>query len=39
MHRGGLFVLHDMEDHGIVVAAVILYFDDLLIIANEGLIR
>jgi len=35
---GGLFVLHDKEDHGIVVAAVILYVDDLLIIANEGLI-
>jgi len=32
---GGLFVL---EDHGIVVAAVVLYVDDLLIIANEGLI-
>jgi hypothetical protein len=32
---GGLFVL---EDHGIVNAAVILYVNDLLIIANEGLI-
>jgi len=32
---GGLFVL---EDQGIVVAAVVLYVDDLLIIANEGLI-
>jgi hypothetical protein len=31
----GLFVL---EDQGTVVAAVILYVDDLLIIANEGLI-
>jgi hypothetical protein len=35
---GGLCVLHDKEDHGIVVAAVVLYVDDLLIIANEGLI-
>jgi hypothetical protein len=35
---GGLFVLHDKEHHGIVVAAVVLYVDDLLIIANEGLI-
>jgi hypothetical protein len=34
----GLFVLHDMEDHGIVVAAVVLYVDDLLIISNEGLL-
>jgi len=33
--NGGLFVL---EDHGIVVAAVVLYVDYLLIIANEGLI-
>jgi len=33
----GLFVLHDM-DQGIVVAAVVLYLDDLLIIANKGLI-
>jgi hypothetical protein len=32
---GGLFVL---EDHGIVIAAVILYVNDLLIIANEGFI-
>jgi hypothetical protein len=32
---GGLFV---HEDHGTVVAAVILYIDDLLIIANESLI-
>jgi len=32
---GGLFVL---EDQGIVVAAVVLYIDDLHIIANEGLI-
>jgi hypothetical protein len=30
---GGLFVL---EDQGAVVAAVVLYVDDLLIIANEG---
>jgi len=34
---GGLFVLHDM-DQAIVVAAVVLYVNDLLIIANEGLI-
>jgi len=34
----GLFWLHDKEDHGIVVAAVVLYVDELLIIANEGLI-
>jgi hypothetical protein len=34
----GLFVLHDKEDHGTVLAAVVLYVDDLLIIANEGLI-
>jgi hypothetical protein len=34
----GLYVLPDKEDHGIVVAAVVLYIDDLLIIANEGLI-
>jgi hypothetical protein len=34
---GGLLVLHN-KDHDIVVAAVILYVDDLLIIANEGLI-
>ena len=32
---GGLFVL---EDQGAVVAAVVLYIDDLVIIANEGLI-
>jgi hypothetical protein len=35
---GGLFVLHEKEDHSIVVAAVVLYVDALLIIANEGLI-
>ena len=35
---GGLFLLHDKEDHGMVIAAVVLYVDDLLIIANEGLI-
>jgi hypothetical protein len=35
---GGLFVLHDMEDHAIVVATVVLYVDDLLIIANEGVL-
>jgi hypothetical protein len=35
---GGLFVLHDKEDHGTVIAAVVLYVHDLLIIANEGLI-
>jgi len=34
---GELFVLHD-KDQGIVVAAVVLYVDDLLIIANEALI-
>ena len=34
---GGLFVLHD-KDQGIVIATVVLYVDDLLIIANEGLI-
>ena len=34
----GLFVLHDKEDHGIVVATVVLYVDHLLIIANKGLI-
>jgi hypothetical protein len=33
--NGGLFVL---EDQGAVVAAVVLYIDDLVIIANEGLI-
>jgi len=33
-----LLVFHDMEDHWIVVAAVILYNDDLLIMANDGLI-
>jgi len=32
----GLFVLHDM-DQGTVVAAAVLYVDDLLIIANEGI--
>jgi len=36
--NGGLFMLHGQEDHGIVVAAVILYIDDLLIFANEDLI-
>jgi hypothetical protein len=34
----GMFVLHDKEDHSIFVAVAILYVDDLLIIANEGLI-
>jgi len=34
---GGLFVLHN-KDQDIVVAVVVLYVDDLLIIANEGLI-
>jgi len=34
---GGVFVLHNM-DQDIVVAAVVLYVDDHLIIANEGLI-
>jgi hypothetical protein len=33
---GGIF---ELEDHGIIVAAGVLYVDDLLIIANEGLIR
>jgi len=35
---GGLFVLHDIEDHGILIATVSLYVDDLLIIASQGLI-
>ena len=35
---GGLFVLHDKEGHRIVIAAVVLYVDDLLIIANEGFV-
>jgi hypothetical protein len=35
---GGLFVLHN-KDQDIVVAAVVLYVDDLLITANAGLIR
>jgi hypothetical protein len=35
---GGLLVLHDREDHGLVVAAVVLYVNGLLIIAKEGLI-
>jgi len=34
---GGLFVLHN-KDPDIVVAAVVLYVDDLLLIANEALI-
>ena len=34
---GGLFVLHD-KDQGLVIAAVVLYVDNLLIIANKGLI-
>ena len=34
---GEMFVLHD-KDRGRVVAAVVLYIDDLLPIANEGLI-
>jgi hypothetical protein len=34
---GGLFVLHD-KYQDIVVAAIVLYVDDLLIIANEGMI-
>jgi hypothetical protein len=34
----GQLVLHDKENYDIVIAAVILYVDDLLIIANEGLI-
>jgi len=33
---GGLFMLHDTDQD--IVAAVVLYFDDLLIIANEDLI-
>jgi len=33
---GGLFVLHNKDQD--IVAAVVLYVDDLLIIANEGLI-
>jgi hypothetical protein len=35
----GLFVLRGKEDYRIVCAAVVLYVEDLLIIANEGLIR
>jgi len=35
---GELFVLHGMEDHSLVIAAVVMYVDDLLISANEGLI-
>ena len=31
-------MLHDKEEHGIVVAAVIRYGNDLLIIVNEDLI-
>jgi hypothetical protein len=34
----GLFLLCGKEDYGIVVAAVVLYVDDLLINANKGLI-
>jgi len=34
----GLFVLHDKEDHSKVIAAAVLYVDDLFIIAHEGLI-
>jgi len=34
---GGLFMLHD-QNEGIAVGAVVLYVDDLLIIANKGLI-
>jgi len=34
----GLFVLQVIANQGTVVAAIILYVDDLLIIANEGLI-
>ena len=33
--NGGLFMLHDKDDHGIVIAAVVLYIDDLLIIGKE----
>ena len=33
---GGLFVLHNKDQD--IVAAVVLYMDDLLIIANKGLI-
>jgi hypothetical protein len=36
--NGGLFVLHGREDHGIVIPTVVLYVDDLLIIANQGMI-
>jgi len=35
---GGMFVLHDNVNHSIVIATVVLYVDDLLIITNEGLI-
>jgi hypothetical protein len=34
----GICMLHDKEDHSIVVAAVVLAVNDLLIIANKGLI-
>jgi len=36
--EGGLFVLYDKAHHGVVAAAVLLYIDDLLIIADEGVI-
>jgi hypothetical protein len=36
--NGGLFVLNGKEDHGIVIPAVVLYVDDLLNIANQGMI-
>jgi len=35
---GGLHVLHDKEDHSIVVATVVLYVHDLPFIANRGFI-
>jgi hypothetical protein len=35
---GGLFVLHYMKEHGIVVAAFVLYVHNLCIIANKGAI-
>jgi hypothetical protein len=33
---GGLFVLYDKDDQDIVVATVVLYVDEILIIAYEG---
>jgi hypothetical protein len=35
---GGLLVLHNKKDHGIVIAASVLYVEDLCIIVNDGFI-